>query len=150
MPRLSLAHALSPAYAPTASLLCTAESPARRGWFVQVTFTLHPSFKNPVRVLESPPYEVTESGWGEFDVGISVRLSRALGRSYREPLVDHIESPRSIPSTALGRSHREPSVDPVESPRFALQCSRRGLRFERGTSFGGIWILVRSALLSHF
>lgn len=43
----------------------------------QVTFTLHPSFKNPVRVKEVPPYEVTESGWGEFDIGITARACRS-------------------------------------------------------------------------
>ena len=48
-----------------------------RGYPPQVTFTLHPSFKNPVRVKEVPPYEVTESGWGEFDIGITARACRS-------------------------------------------------------------------------
>jgi len=35
-------------------------------------FTLHPSFNNQIRSLKSPPYEVHEEGWGEFDIGIKV------------------------------------------------------------------------------
>jgi YEATS domain-containing protein 4 len=38
----------------------------------RVIFQLHPSFAQPVRELTQPPYEVTEKGWGEFDVTIKV------------------------------------------------------------------------------
>jgi YEATS family len=38
----------------------------------RVIFTLHPSFEQSVRILETPPYEVTESGWGEFEVSIKL------------------------------------------------------------------------------
>ena len=37
----------------------------------KVVFNLHPSFKEPVRTLEKPPYEVTETGWGEFEIAQS-------------------------------------------------------------------------------
>jgi YEATS domain-containing protein 4 len=30
----------------------------------KVVFTLHPSFKNNIRVVTSPPFEVREIGWG--------------------------------------------------------------------------------------
>uniref|UniRef100_A0A7S0X5H8 YEATS domain-containing protein n=1 Tax=Mantoniella antarctica TaxID=81844 RepID=A0A7S0X5H8_9CHLO len=40
----------------------------------KVVFNLHPSFKEPVRVLDAPPYEVTETGWGEFEIGITVHF----------------------------------------------------------------------------
>ena len=39
----------------------------------QVTFTLHPSFSKAVRTLTHPPYEVSETGWGEFEIGITAR-----------------------------------------------------------------------------
>jgi transcription initiation factor IIF auxiliary subunit len=39
---------------------------------MQVAFTLHSSFAQPVRELTAPPYEVHEEGWGEFDVVIKV------------------------------------------------------------------------------
>ncbi|KAG0453034.1 hypothetical protein HPP92_025404 [Vanilla planifolia] len=35
-------------------------------------FQLHPSFNNPTRVVESPPFELSESGWGEFEIAITL------------------------------------------------------------------------------
>lgn len=43
----------------------------------RVTFKLHESFTNPLREFTSPPYCVSESGWGEFDVGIRIYLRDA-------------------------------------------------------------------------
>ncbi len=33
-----------------------------------VEFHLHESFEQPVRVVRQPPFEVTEVGWGEFEI----------------------------------------------------------------------------------
>ncbi|KAM1156205.1 hypothetical protein ACFX13_027585 [Malus domestica] len=38
----------------------------------RVIFQLHPSFNNPMRVIDSPPFELTECGWGEFEISISL------------------------------------------------------------------------------
>lgn len=38
----------------------------------RVVFQLHPSFKNPMRVVESPPFELSECGWGEFEIAITL------------------------------------------------------------------------------
>ncbi|CAB4287786.1 unnamed protein product [Prunus armeniaca] len=38
----------------------------------RVIFQLHPSFNNPMRVVDSPPFELTECGWGEFEISISL------------------------------------------------------------------------------
>jgi hypothetical protein len=38
----------------------------------EVVFTLHPSFQNPIKTVTSPPFEVTEVGWGEFEAGIKI------------------------------------------------------------------------------
>lgn len=38
----------------------------------RAVFQLHPSFENPVRVVESPPFELSECGWGEFEIAISL------------------------------------------------------------------------------
>lgn len=38
----------------------------------RVVFHLHPSFNNPTRVVESPPFELSESGWGEFEIAITL------------------------------------------------------------------------------
>jgi YEATS domain-containing protein 4 len=37
-----------------------------------VTFTLHPSFAESVRCISKAPFEVSECGWGEFDILIKV------------------------------------------------------------------------------
>lgn len=38
----------------------------------KVHFKLHESYANPNRVLVKPPYEVTETGWGEFEIVIKI------------------------------------------------------------------------------
>lgn len=38
----------------------------------RVVFQLHPSFNNPTRVVESPPFEISECGWGEFEIAITL------------------------------------------------------------------------------
>ena len=38
-----------------------------------MVFQLHPSFDNPMREYTHPPYEVTETGWGEFEIAVIVR-----------------------------------------------------------------------------
>ena len=44
------------------------------GWLagLQVVFRLHESFQSPIRELTVPPYELTEVGWGEFDIAVTV------------------------------------------------------------------------------
>ncbi|XP_072969208.1 transcription initiation factor TFIID subunit 14b isoform X2 [Typha angustifolia] len=38
----------------------------------RAVFQLHPSFNNPTRVVESAPFELSESGWGEFEIAITL------------------------------------------------------------------------------
>eukprot|EP01104_Vermistella_antarctica_P003081 TRINITY_DN13244_c0_g1_i1.p1 TRINITY_DN13244_c0_g1~~TRINITY_DN13244_c0_g1_i1.p1 ORF type:complete len:271 (-),score=71.57 TRINITY_DN13244_c0_g1_i1:31-843(-) len=38
----------------------------------KVEFHLHPSFKNHIRVVEKPPFQVTATGWGEFQMKIVI------------------------------------------------------------------------------
>ena len=61
----------------------------------KVVFNLHPSFKEPTRVLEKPPYEVTETGWGEFEIGVVVHFAEDSGEKPVEllaPLKLHHEA----------------------------------------------------------
>jgi len=38
----------------------------------KVQFKLHDSYPNSTRVVSKPPYEVTETGWGEFEVVVKI------------------------------------------------------------------------------
>ena len=38
----------------------------------KIQFKLHESYANPLRIVTKPPYEITETGWGEFEVVIKV------------------------------------------------------------------------------
>ena len=37
-------------------------------WLKKVQFKLHETYANSSRMIEAPPFEVTETGWGEFEV----------------------------------------------------------------------------------
>lgn len=41
-------------------------------WIKKVHFKLHESYENQNRIILVPPYEVTETGWGEFEIVIKV------------------------------------------------------------------------------
>ncbi|KAI9028538.1 YEATS domain-containing protein 4-like protein [Hyaloraphidium curvatum] len=41
-------------------------------WVKRVQFKLHESFENHVRTVEQYPFEVIESGWGEFEIIMKV------------------------------------------------------------------------------
>ncbi|XP_063726492.1 YEATS domain-containing protein 4-like [Symsagittifera roscoffensis] len=38
----------------------------------RVEFKLHDSYVNPRRMVNRPPYEITETGWGEFEIQIKL------------------------------------------------------------------------------
>ncbi|CAI5461026.1 unnamed protein product [Closterium sp. Yama58-4] len=38
----------------------------------KVVFQLHPSFSNPTRIVERPPFMLSESGWGEFEIAMTI------------------------------------------------------------------------------
>lgn len=38
----------------------------------KVVFKLHETYPNPVRVVEAPPFELTETGWGEFEINVKI------------------------------------------------------------------------------
>ena len=39
-------------------------------WLKKVQFKLHDTYPQSVRSIDQPPFEVEETGWGEFEVGI--------------------------------------------------------------------------------
>ncbi|EGV61170.1 hypothetical protein CANTEDRAFT_116579 [Yamadazyma tenuis ATCC 10573] len=46
----------------------------------KVTYTLHPTFVNPIRTIKTQPFKVEEQGWGEFDIPIAVHLVGLNGK----------------------------------------------------------------------
>lgn len=38
----------------------------------KVSFKLHETYASPTRVIEKPPFEVSETGWGEFEIQIKI------------------------------------------------------------------------------
>eukprot|EP00126_Sphaerothecum_destruens_P015537 Sdes_comp9557_c0_seq1m1031 len=44
----------------------------------KVVFKLHESFPNPTRTVESAPFELTEHGWGEFEVVVKIHFMDPL------------------------------------------------------------------------
>ncbi|AET40170.1 YEATS domain-containing protein YAF9 Ecym_5416 [Eremothecium cymbalariae DBVPG len=40
----------------------------------KVVFKLHETYPNPVRVIEAPPFELTETGWGEFEINVKIHF----------------------------------------------------------------------------
>ncbi|XP_059045248.1 YEATS domain-containing protein 4 [Achroia grisella] len=38
----------------------------------KIHFKLHESYANPNRIVTKPPYELTETGWGEFEIVIKI------------------------------------------------------------------------------
>jgi YEATS domain-containing protein 4 len=51
----------------------------------KVHFKLHDSYGNPNRILTKPPYEVTETGWGEFEISIRIYFNDPIERPVRAP-----------------------------------------------------------------
>lgn len=41
-------------------------------WVKKVHFKLHDSYECPTRIILCPPFEVSESGWGEFEIAIKI------------------------------------------------------------------------------
>ncbi|KAJ3719367.1 yeats family-domain-containing protein [Lentinula raphanica] len=45
------------------------------GYFLKrVSFKLHDTYPNPTRNIDKPPFEVSETGWGEFEVTIKLHF----------------------------------------------------------------------------
>ncbi|XP_021900412.1 transcription initiation factor TFIID subunit 14b isoform X3 [Carica papaya] len=38
----------------------------------RAVFQLHSSFNSPTRIVETPPFELSEAGWGEFEIAITL------------------------------------------------------------------------------
>ncbi|RUS25182.1 putative histone acetyltransferase subunit [Jimgerdemannia flammicorona] len=45
----------------------------------KVQFRLHETYSNPLRTIEQPPFEVNETGWGEFEINIKIYFHPLAG-----------------------------------------------------------------------
>ncbi|KAG7755838.1 hypothetical protein KL911_001895 [Ogataea haglerorum] len=45
----------------------------------KVVFKLHDTYNNPTRSIEEPPFEVSETGWGEFEIVIKIYFNNDCG-----------------------------------------------------------------------
>jgi YEATS domain-containing protein 4 len=93
----------------------------------KVTFQLHTSFRDSLRTVETPPFEVTETGWGEFSIGVKIYF-----HDTREPPVAITHQLRLFPENAASQSMKKPVmaecydefvfVSPTESFHQMLQA----------------------------
>ncbi|XP_024370949.1 transcription initiation factor TFIID subunit 14b isoform X1 [Physcomitrium patens] len=67
----------------------------------KVVFQLHPSFEKPTRTADAAPFELSESGWGEFEIGITIYFHPDVGEKPME-LFHHLKlyaDDETIPQT---------------------------------------------------
>ena len=50
----------------------TEDEPDISSYVKKVVFTLHDSFREHIMVVEKYPFAITRSGWGQFDILISI------------------------------------------------------------------------------
>lgn len=77
----------------------------------RVTFKLHDTYPNPTRNVDKPPYEVSETGWGEFEIQIRITFVTEAG----EKPVMFYHHLKLHPWTAIGGG--DPEIPPLEAAR---------------------------------
>lgn len=82
----------------------------------KVHFKLHESYANPNRILTKPPYEVTETGWGEFEVVIKLYFHDPTERPvtlyhilklFQSPIVEGEVLPQDTKKGLVSESYEE-------------------------------------------
>lgn len=60
--------------------------PDIRAWLNKVSFKIFNTYENPLRMVEKPPFEVTETGWGGFNIDIRLHFQPISGEKaqYRQ------------------------------------------------------------------
>jgi len=71
----------------------------------EVVFTLHESFENHVRVVNKYPFELYESGWGEFDIKITINFNDDSIKP-----IEFIHSLKLYPQANISMSTKKPIV----------------------------------------
>ena len=89
----------------------------------KVVFILHPTLQPPTRVLETAPFEVTEFGWGEFEITVQV--------FFHDSREKPIELMHMLKLYHDGDNQQHPIAKPVVSERydeFVFNHPSEGLR----------------------
>ena len=87
----------------------------------KVVFKLHDSYPNNTRTFtEGPPYEVTETGWGEFDIIIKIYWNVEGKQNDRNPLTVYhplklfcADTPENVEFTSGMRPHVSEHYDEI-------------------------------------
>jgi YEATS domain-containing protein 4 len=60
--------------------------PDIRAWLNKVQFKIFNTYENPLRTCENPPFEVTETGWGGFNIDVRLHFQPISGEKaqYRQ------------------------------------------------------------------
>ncbi|KAI9193437.1 yeats family-domain-containing protein [Polychytrium aggregatum] len=106
----------------------------------KVQFKLHESFDPPVRSLESPPFEITETGWGEFEIAIKIFFHDATEKpekpiTFFHPLQLYHKDETAGPKKPVIVENFEVIViqDPLEETFEVLSKSGQGI-FKKGSA----------------
>jgi YEATS domain-containing protein 4 len=92
-------------------------------WLKKVQFKLHETYAQSVRTIEAPPFEVTETGWGEFEIQIklyfvaeSTEKPQTLWHSLKlHPYGDDIEGKKERREVVVSQNYEEALFnEPVE------------------------------------
>ncbi|KAI9859802.1 MAG: NuA4 histone H4 acetyltransferase complex and the SWR1 complex subunit [Trichoglossum hirsutum] len=78
-------------------------------WLRKVQFKLHETYANPLRLCDAPPFEVTETGWGEFEIQIKLHFVPESGEKPQtlwHPLKLHPYGP----DAEIEREERRPII----------------------------------------
>ncbi|OSX59350.1 hypothetical protein POSPLADRAFT_1151126 [Postia placenta MAD-698-R-SB12] len=75
----------------------------------RVTFKLHDTYPNPTRNVDKPPFEVSETGWGEFEIQIRITFVAESG----EKAFFTYHHLKLHPWTVVGST--EPDIPPIEA-----------------------------------
>ncbi|KZP21537.1 yeats family protein [Athelia psychrophila] len=77
------------------------------GYFIKrVAFKLHETYATPTRNIDKPPFEVTETGWGEFEIQIKITFIAESG----EKAITFYHHLKLHPWTLTG----DPEIPPLE------------------------------------
>ncbi|KAF8897902.1 yeats family-domain-containing protein [Infundibulicybe gibba] len=99
------------------------------GHFIKrVTFKLHDTYSNPSRNIDKPPFEVSETGWGEFEIQIRITFIPESGEKAMT-LYHHLKlhpwAASAHPPTPLPKSKRRPVPFHLAHPG-SLEASKGG------------------------